>query len=294
MKAEILEAWERVYDSGQFILGRELEAFEQEFAEYIGVKHAIGVSSGTAALELILRALEIRGEVLVPALTFIGTAEAIVNAGGTPVFTDVDPRTWTMTPETAEPHLTPKTAAIIPVHLFGNPAPVIKKTTDWGLPIIEDACQAVGSAYRGRMCGALGTAAAFSFYPTKTLAACGDAGAVTTNDEWLAEEIRGLRHHTRVGGGTHRMDELQAATLRVRLADLPSEVLYAQRRYTQQAPTPFSSPAWHKVVSLGPRARHPDAPRYYDPPLHKDTRMARFWRSDLPFAERFARENIAA
>jgi dTDP-4-amino-4,6-dideoxygalactose transaminase len=290
VRDEILAAWERVYDSGRFVNGPELEAFEAELADYVGVEYAIGVSSGTAALELILKACGIRGEVLVPALTFVGTAEAVVNAGATPVFTDVDPETWTMTVETAEPHVTAKTEAIIPVHLFGNPAPV---RTPWSEvidgPIIEDACQAIGSTYRGKMCGSLGHAAAFSFYPTKNLPACGDAGAVTTNSSFLAGEIRALRHHEAVGGGTHRMDELQAAVLRIRLRGLPAR--FQRGGYTQQKPTPHSEPLWHKNVSLGPRARAHDAPRYYDPPLHKDERMEQFWRCDLPFAERFAREN---
>lgn len=224
MRDEILAAWERVYDSGRYVLGPELEAFEREFAEFTNAQHCIGVSSGTDALTLILRALGVQGkEVLVPAITFIATAEAVVLAGAVPVFTDVDPGSWLMTPDTAQGQITEKTAAIIPVHFSGRRAPFIGRDY-WGIPIVEDACQAAGLRHH------TGMAAAYSFYPSKQLAGLGDGGAVVTDDVFLDATLRRLRSHGASDNRTHeqigttaRLDELQAAALRIRLRDFQAK-----------------------------------------------------------------------
>jgi dTDP-3-amino-3,4,6-trideoxy-alpha-D-glucose transaminase len=301
----ILAAWREVLDSGTFVLGPQLGRFEHELAAYIGVDHAIGVSSGTDALALILRAtIEPGDEVLVPALSFIATAEAVLHAGGIPVFCDVDPDTWCMTAATAAPHFTEETGAVLPVHLFGNPAPIWELET-LGVPVIEDACQAIGSTFHGTMCGALGRAAAFSFYPSKTLAACGDAGAVTTDDADLAERVRRLRHHGsddgrlhQEVGGTHRLDELQAAVLRVRLAALPQRIADQRVQADQlrtaghklQRETFRGESSWHRFVTCE-SDRSGGGRRYYQPPLHQQPSMRPYWRGELPNAERFARRN---
>jgi dTDP-3-amino-3,4,6-trideoxy-alpha-D-glucose transaminase len=301
----ILASWRAVLESGRFVLGPQLEAFEEEFASYVGVKHCIGVSSGTDALALILRSTIAPGdEVLIPALTFIATAEAVIHAGGIPVFADVDEDTYCLTLETALPHVTSKTAAIVPVHLFGNPAP-IDELNDFDLPVIEDACQAAGSTYHGAMCGSLGDAAAFSFYPSKNLAGCGDGGAITTDDGHIAERVRLFRHHgSRDGlthfevGGTHRLDELQAAALRIRLNGLPDRIAVQREQarvliaegHVLQVETGGADSSWHLHVTCedtGCSGR-----RYYDPPLHQQPAMRPYWRCPLPNAERFARTNV--
>ena len=302
---EILSAWGEVLHSGCFVLGPQLEAFEEEFAAYLGVKHCIGVSSGTDALTLILRATIRPGdEVLVPALSFIASAEAVIHAGGIPVFTDVDSDTWCMTGETIEPHLTGRSAAVLPVHLFGNPAP-INDFDDLELPVIEDACQAVGSRYLGAMCGALGEAAAFSFYPSKNLAGCGDGGAIVTDSPHVADRVRLLRHHGSSDGrthfevgGTHRLDELQAAALRIRLRALPDRLAVQREQaralqaegHVLQAETGGGDSSWHLHVTCEGTDRR--GRRYYDPPLHQQPAMKPYWRCDLPNAEQFARTNV--
>jgi len=301
----ILAAWREVLDSGTYVLGRQLEAFEAEFASYIGVKHCVGVSSGTDALTLILRsAIKPGDEVLIPALTFVGTAEAVIHAGGVPVFCDVDPETWCITGETVRAQLTGKSAAIVPVHLFGNPAPMYE-FEGYGLPVFEDACQAVGSSYSGAMCGALGAAAAFSFYPSKNLAGVGDGGAVTTDDDDLARRVRLSRHHGSADGeiheligGTHRLDELQAAVLRIRLASLPERIaaqrveagLLEARGHRLQQVTLGGESSWHRFVTCeGDRSGRGRS--YYTTPMHLQPSMCAYARCELPNAERFARRN---
>jgi dTDP-4-amino-4,6-dideoxygalactose transaminase len=303
--AAILAAFREVLESGTFVNGPHLETFEHELAEYVGADHAVGVSSGTDALALILRSVIGPGdEVILPALTFIATAEAVVHAGGVPVFCDVDSESWVITSETVAPHLSGRTAAIVPVHLFGNPAPM-EDFADYGLPVIEDACQAIGSTYLGARCGTLGTAAAFSFYPSKTLAGVGDGGAITTNDSGLAERVRLLRHHGshdgrrhEVIGGTHRLDELQAAALRIRLAALPARVKeqqeeaerFATRGHQLQRTTFGGESSWHRIVTCAdPRGT---GRTYYDPPCHQQPSMRPYWRGELPNAERFGRTNV--
>jgi dTDP-4-amino-4,6-dideoxygalactose transaminase len=214
---------------GDFVLGRAVAEFEAAFAAYVGARHAIGVASGTDALHLIVRALGIGpgDEVIVPANTFIATAQAVWSAGATPVLVDCEERTATIDVSAVRAAVTERTRAIIPVHLFGQPAdmdPLIELAADRGIHVIEDAAQAHGAAYRGRNCGTLGVAAGFSFYPGKNLGAYGDAGAITTNDDGLAAEIRLLRNwgspakyvHSRMGFNS-RLDSIQAAVLGVKL-----------------------------------------------------------------------------
>jgi dTDP-3-amino-3,4,6-trideoxy-alpha-D-glucose transaminase len=224
----LAEAITRVLSTRRFIFGPELEAFEREFADYIGVRHCVGVANGTDALTIALRALGIGpgDEVVLPSFTFYATAEAAIIAGATPVFCDIDLDTFCVTPETVRAALTPRTKAIVPVHLFGNVAPV-PQLREFGLPILEDAAQAAGAELDGIKAGALGDAATFSFFPSKNLPCLGDGGAITTNDDGIAERVRLLRFHgskdksifTEVGYNS-RLDEIQAAALRVLLPEL--------------------------------------------------------------------------
>src|SRR5579872_133098 len=229
---EIDEALKRVCTKGDFILGGAVEKFEAAFAEHSGAKHCIGVASGTDALHLILRALGIGpgDEVVLPANTFIATAQAVWNAGASPVLVDCDPRAATIDVSAAADAITARTKAIMPVHLYGQPAdmdPLLALARTRGLHVIEDAAQAHGAAYRGRRCGSMGIAAGFSFYPGKNLGAYGDGGAITTNDDALAQEIRLLRNwgstvkyvHTKMGFNS-RLDTMQAAVLQVKLPHL--------------------------------------------------------------------------
>lgn len=232
LRDEALAAFERVAAAGAFSLGEELASFEAEWAAFCGTRGAVGVSSGTAAIELALRALGAgRGrEVVTVPHTFIATLEAIAATGATPVLVDVDPATICMDPvPAASAAKGSQVAAIVPVHLYGHPAP-IGDLAALGVPVVEDAAQAHGAHIDGRRAGMLGTAAAFSFYPTKNLGAFGDGGAVTSDDEALLETVRSLRHHgcapgnanrhVRADGGTERLDNLQAALLRVKLRRL--------------------------------------------------------------------------
>jgi dTDP-4-amino-4,6-dideoxygalactose transaminase len=233
LRAELDPAIDRVLRHGQFVLGPEVELFEQEWAAYCGVKYAVGVGSGTDALQLILRALGIgRGdEVLTVANTFIATAEAISYTGATPVLVDCELDTYLIDIDAVKSAVTPRTRAIILVHLYGQPANIdaLRRLADkQGVALIEDAAQAHGATLAdGRMGGTLGTAAGFSFYPGKNLGAFGDGGAVTTNDETLAKQIRLLRnwgalvkYHHEVQGYNSRLDTLQAAILSVKLRRL--------------------------------------------------------------------------
>jgi dTDP-4-amino-4,6-dideoxygalactose transaminase len=232
IRAEVLGALTRVADSQQFILGSEVEALEAELAALLHVDHAIGVSSGTDALLAVLMALGIGpgSEVVTPTYSFFATAGCITRLGATPVFVDIDAATFNATADAVERAITPATRAIIVVHLFGLPADLdaLRTVADRaGVPLIEDAAQAIGARYRDRPVGSVGAAGCFSFFPTKNLGAFGDAGLVTTNDAALATEVRLLRNHgmepkyvhARVGGN-FRLDALQAAVLRVKLPHL--------------------------------------------------------------------------
>jgi dTDP-4-amino-4,6-dideoxygalactose transaminase len=232
LEPEIEAAVRQVLRSGRFILGPEGEAFEAECQAALGVAQAIGVASGSDALRYGLLALGVQpgDEVLTPAFSFVASATAILQIGARPVFVDVDPATLNLDTDRVESVLTDRTRAIVAVHLYGLPAPMgslRSLAADRGLPILEDAAQAFGAVLGGRPVGGLGTAAAFSFYPTKNLGACGDGGLITTDDPDLAARLRRLRNHGDAGkyahvelGWTARLDEIQAAILRVKLGHL--------------------------------------------------------------------------
>ena len=244
LKPELDAAIQRVLDRGQFILGPEVEALEREIADYCGTRHAVGVASGTDALELSLRACDIGpgDEVITTAFSFFATAEAILTVGATPVFVDIESATSTLDPAQIEPALGPKTKAILPVHLYGHPCrmeAIMRLATQHRLRVIEDCAQAIGAADQGRRVGSFGVTGCLSFYPSKNLGAYGDGGMVVTSDGELAERIRFLRTHGSLGNYQHaclgknsRLDELQAAILRVKLPHLEAWN-QARRRHAQ-------------------------------------------------------------
>jgi dTDP-4-amino-4,6-dideoxygalactose transaminase len=322
--AEIRAKVSAILDAGVYVLGPEVRAFEQEFAAYVGARHAVGVANGTDALILALRALGVGpgDEVIVPSFTFYASAEAIPHTGATPVFCDIDPETFCITPETVKAVLTPKTKAVIAVHLFGNVAPV-EEIEALGVPVLEDAAQAAGTVLDdGRRPGALGTIATFSFYPSKNLGAFGDGGAVTTSDATLAETVKTLRFHGSrdkqtfdLIGHNSRLDELQAGILRVLLPHL--DAWSDGRRAGAQAyadaglgelvslpvPTPGAKPAWHLYMV---RHDHADellpglkeagigARSYYRTPTHLQPAMAPYAPTvELPGTTQAARTNLA-
>src|SRR5512132_2792814 len=228
LRSELRASTGRVLDTGTFILGPEVDAFERELAAYVGTAHAVGVANGTEAITVALRALGVGpgDEVVVPSFTFYASAEAVPPTGARPVFCDVDPETFCVTPETVRAALTPRTKAVVAVHLFGNVAPVAEIEA-LGVPVIEDAAQSAGSITAAGRPGALGTLATFSFFPSKNLGCFGDGGAITTRDGALADRIRMLRFHGSWDKVTYehvgynsRLDELQAAILRVQLPHL--------------------------------------------------------------------------
>lgn len=230
--AELIETVASVASSAAFTGGAEVDAFEAEFADYCGSAEAVGVSSGTEALILVLRALGIGtgDEVILPTNSFIATAEAVSLVGATPRLVDIDATTQLIDPAAVERSITAATRAVIPVHLYGRTAdmaPLLELAGAHDLPVVEDACQAHGAFYRGQRAGSIGVAGCFSFYPAKNLGAWGDGGAVVTDDPALAEHLRLLRshgeqprYHHRVVGSTARLDALQAAILRVKLRNL--------------------------------------------------------------------------
>jgi dTDP-4-amino-4,6-dideoxygalactose transaminase len=285
LRADLDDAYRRVLASGWFILGPEVEAFEREFADYCGAGHCVSVGNGLEALRLILQAYDVGpgAEVIVPGFTFIATWLAVTAVGATPVAVDVDHGTGNLDGRLVEQALTPRTAAIIPVHLYGQPAgmePIMALAMARGIKVIEDSAQAHGARLHGRRAGGLGDAAAFSFYPVKNLGALGDGGAVTTNDARLAERIRLLRNYGsrtkyrhEVAGANSRLDELQAAFLRVKLrrldawnarrtqlADRYGRTLRDIPGLTVPAVLASCDPVWHLYV-----VRHPgrDALRAY-------------------------------
>lgn len=231
-REDLLAATARVLDGGMFIMGPELQAFETEFAALAGTSHAVGVGNGLDALSLTLHAMGIGAgdEVITPCHTFIATWLAISACGATPVAADIDPATYTLSPESLGRVITPRSKAVIAVHLYGHPADmdaINQVAKAHGLKVLEDAAQAHGALYKGRPCGNLGDAAAFSFYPTKNLGAVGDGGAVTTNDAEIARLVRRRRNYGSEKkyifdeqGVNSRLDELQAALLRVKLPHL--------------------------------------------------------------------------
>jgi dTDP-4-amino-4,6-dideoxygalactose transaminase len=276
-KAEFDAAVARVLDSGWYILGEEVEAFEREFAATLGVKHCVGVGNGLEALHLILRACDIGegDEVIVPANTYIATWLAVTYAGAKPVPVEPVEATYNLDPARIESAVTPRTRAIMLVHLYGQPAdmdPIREVAARRGLRVIEDAAQAHGATYKGRMAGSLADAAGWSFYPGKNLGAMGDAGAVTTDDDELADRVRVLRNYgsrvkyfNEVKGFNSRLDPLQAALLRVKLTHLAEwnarRKTLAGRYMEALADVPdltlphvpaWADPSWHLFV-----VRHP-------------------------------------
>lgn len=269
-------AYRRVVDSNSFILGRELDLFETEFAQYCETKHAIGVANGLDALFLVLKAMDIGAgdEVIVPSNTYIATWLAVSYAGATPVPVEPDPQTFNLDPARIEAAITLHTRAILPVHLYGQPADMDKinaLATKYGLRVLEDAAQAHGARHKGRRVGSLGDAAGFSFYPGKNLGALGDGGAITTNDDALAARLRVLRnygserkYHNELKGFNSRLDELQAAFLREKLkmldgwnsqrrhiAEQYHEGLAATGLFVPEVPS-WAEPVWHLYVVRTP------------------------------------------
>ena len=232
IEAEIREAVQRVLASQQFILGREGAALEEEIARLCDVAHGIGVASGTDALMLALRACGVQpgDEVILPTFTFVATGSAVTALGAKPVFADIHPNTYNIDPAQLQRCITPRTRAIIAVHLYGLPADmdaIVALARSKKLAVIEDAAQAIGASNKGRKTGSLGDAACFSFYPTKNLGACGDAGLIVTNSAEIAGRLRTLRNHGQTAkyvssepGWNSRLDEIQAAILRVKLRHL--------------------------------------------------------------------------
>jgi dTDP-4-amino-4,6-dideoxygalactose transaminase len=241
LRDEILAALTRVCDSQRFIMGPEIEALEEELSALVGVRHAIALSSGTDALLVALMALDIKSgdEVVTTPFSFFATAGEIVRVGARPVLVDIDPITFNIDPDRVAAAITPRTRAIIPVHLYGLSAdldPIMAIASRAGVPVIEDAAQAIGATYKSRKVGGIGACGCFSFFPTKNLGAFGDAGLFTTNDDGLARRVRLLRSHGRepkyyhhLVGGNFRMDALQAAVLRVKAPHL-NEWTEARRR----------------------------------------------------------------
>ena len=324
LKPRLAEKLAEVLEGGRFILGPEVEAFEEEFASYLGARYAIGVANGTDAITIALRAMGVGpgDEVICPSFTFYATPEAVVNAGATPVFCDVDPATFCVTAETVERAISARTRAVVPVHLFGNVAPVAELRR-FGVPILEDAAQAIGARRDGESAGALGDAATFSFFPSKNLPCLGDGGAIATDDELVATRARRLRFHGSEDKVTHtevgynsRLDELQAAVLRTLLPELDGwnfarrGVAAAYERHglgelvELPRPEPSVEHVYHLFVARHERAEELvgalgragiGARGYYRRPCHLQPGMARYGgeRLDLPGTALAARTHLA-
>jgi len=320
---ELRAAVGRVMDSGRFILGPEVEAFEEEFASYLGVRHAVGVGNGTDAITIALRAMGVGpgDEVVVPSFTFYASAEAIPPTGATPVFCDIDPQTFCITAETVRAALTERTKAVIAVHLFGNVTPV-REIEALGVPVLEDAAQATGSTLDGVKAGSLGTAATFSFFPSKNLGCFGDGGMITTDDDAVAGNARTLRFHgsrDKVSyeqlGYNSRLDALQAAILRVQLPHLDAWAAgrraagehYRAEGLGELVELPAQSAgcqaAWHLYVVKSDRAEELrerlgaagiEARAYYRTPVHRQPPMAPWARGvELPLTDAVAATHLA-
>ncbi|HEY1070155.1 MAG TPA: DegT/DnrJ/EryC1/StrS family aminotransferase [Thermomonas sp.] len=277
LRAEIDAALARVLDSGWYILGPEVDAFEAEFAAYCGARHCVGVANGLDALHLVLRAMDVGpgDEVVVPSNTYIATWLAVSQCGAIPVPVEPDPATHNIDPQRIEAAITPRTKVILPVHLYGQPADmdaILSIARRHGLRVLEDAAQAHGARYKGQRIGAHGDAVAWSFYPGKNLGALGDGGAITTNDDALADRLRVLRNYgsrvkyvNEVQGWNSRLDPLQAAVLRVKLAYLDEwnarraaiAALYqrelAETGLVLPVVSAWAEPAWHLFVVRHPR-----------------------------------------
>jgi dTDP-4-amino-4,6-dideoxygalactose transaminase len=323
LRGELEERIREVLDSGRYVLGPQVQAFEQELADYLGVRHVVGVGNGTDAISVSLRAMGVGpgDEVVVPSFTFYASAEAIPPTGAMPVFCDIDLDTFCITAETVKPVLTPRTKAVLAVDLFGNPAPS-EEIEALGVPVLEDAAQALGSTIAGRKAGSLGRAATFSFYPSKNLGAFGDAGAVATDDDVIADEVRSLRSHgsrdkVTFGalGFNTRLDEIQAGLLRVLLPHLDewcdgrrrAALLYSEAGVGELADEPQAvagaEPAWHLYVVRSERAdalvevlneAGVESRAYYRTPVHRQAPMSGFAQGvELPATEEASRTNLA-
>lgn len=334
IKPEIQEAVNRVFERQTFVLGEEVENFEADIANYVDARHAIGCASGTDALLLSLMALGIGpgDEVITTPYSFFATASCIVRAGARPVFVDIDPVTYNLKPEAVEAAITPRTQAIIPVHLYGQCAdmdPIWRIAVKNHLPVIEDAAQAIGSQYNGRHAGVLGTMGCFSFFPTKNLGGAGDGGLITTDDRDLANRLKRLRVHGDFGGYNHlevglnsRLDALQAAVLQVKLRYLDSwaearrenaaryHQLFEATGLSERLVAPTEMPGHHHIynqfvvrikeghrdeVLASLRQQGIGCAIYYPRPLHLQECFSNLqYRSgQLPEAEKAASETIA-
>ena len=327
LRAELQQRISAVVDSGRFILGPEVEAFEQELADYLGVGHVVGVGNGTDAITIALLALGVRpgDDVVVPSFTFYASAEAIPHTGARPVFCDVDPATFCITAETVERALTPATRAIVAVDLFGRPAPsdeILPLAREHGIVVLEDAAQAAGARLHDRRAGALGDAATFSFFPSKNLFCLGDGGAIATDDEAVATKARLLRFHGSTDKATFtelgfnsRLDELQAAALRAvlpRLDDLNAARRSLAKHYedaglSRHVSLPVATPGVEAVHHLFvTRAQEPDALAarladagvatrgIYRVPTHHQPAMAPYSQGvELPGTDQAAATNLA-
>ena len=332
LRDEILSAITRVCDSQRFIMGPEIEAFEREVAAQLGVEHAIAVSSGTDAVLLALMALGIGpgDEVVTSTYSFFATAGAVVRLGARPVLVDIDPATFNVDPAAVAAAITPRTKAIMPVHLFGLSAdmdPILDAASRAGVPVVEDAAQAIGATYKSRPIGALGAFGCFSFFPSKNLGAFGDAGLLTATDGELARRARLLRTHGmhpkyyhHVIGGNFRMDALQAAVLRVKVPHLAAWTearrlnasryhrLFADAGITALVSLPSEPPGRRHIFNqFVIRTPHRDALKqhldakaignevYYPVPFHLQPCFADLGHrsGDFPHAERAAAESLA-
>lgn len=329
IRAELMAALAEVLDSGQLAGGQFVERFEEAFARYCGSPFAVGLSSGTEALWLTLLALGVGpgDEVITVPHTFVATVEAIWMTGARPVLVDVQEGTYTLDPDQLPKALSPRTKAIIPVHIFGQPAdmdPILAVAQRRGVPVIEDACQAHGATYKGRKAGSIGLAGCFSFYPSKNLGALGDAGAVVTRDPDLHEKLRRLRDHGQAAKYRHeligwngRMDGFQAAALLVKLSRL--DTVNAQRRLlashydrlladcpeiVRPQVAPYAGHVYHLYVVRVPdrdavlaelKARGIQCGVHYPVPIHLQPAWARlgYGPGSFPVAERCARECLS-
>ena len=328
LREEVLAAIDDALSGMQLNLGPNVQALEQEWAQYCQVAHAVGVANGTEALHLILRGLGVGpgDEVITVSFTFIATLEAIIHVGATPVLVDIDPATFCMDPGRVAEKLTPRTKALLPVHLYGHPADmdrINQLARAKGLLVVEDAAQAHGARYRGRRVGGLGDGATFSFYPSKNLAAYGEGGMITTDDEGLAGDLRELRVHGsrerfvhRVIGYNSRLHELQAAVLRIKLRHLDEwnerrrqhAARYAELLSDLDVTVPTEQPwayhVYHLYTIRSPRRDEIAAALeaagigyalHYRSPTHQQEALAAygFDPAELPETERAAREVIS-
>lgn len=323
-KPRLTAALAEVVAGGRYILGPQVEAFEREFASYLGARHCVGVGNGTDAITIALRALGVGpgDEVICPAFTFYATVEGAVNAGATPVYCDIDPHSFCVTPETVRAAITPRTKAIVAVDLFGNVAP-IAELRELGVPVLEDSAQAAGARRGDGRAGALGDAASFSFFPSKNLPCLGDGGAVITDDDEVAKLARRLRFHgsddkkTFVAVGYNsRLDELQAAVLRILLPELDAwnearraaAASYRRHGLGEYAELPEPVPGTDHVYHLYVvRHGHADdlcdllsargigARAYYRVPAHRQPATAVYAPEglELPGTEEAARTHLA-